>query len=180
MVGILACWGSSNASLKNVGILKNKGREKGANFRVFSTLEQCLSVFYGVASLKGRPLNMLPTLRNAAHVCENLLGIPVCQRNLMSSSFLIWNGCRMLLNACVSFTFFPTQANSWVCYSMLVCKAVVSDSPHCSSTSYLFGSTETETFRFILQDTGSSAVWCQTNSYFEVPQDQPVRNSCGK
>ena len=36
-------WGCINASLKNRGILKNKGCVKGANIWVFSTLEQCLS-----------------------------------------------------------------------------------------------------------------------------------------
>ena len=47
----------------NCGILKNKGCEKGANFRVFSisALEQCLSAFYDLVSLQGRPLSMLPS-----------------------------------------------------------------------------------------------------------------------
>ena len=58
IVGILARWGSIDASLKFCGILKNKGCEKGANFRLSSTLEQCLSAFYDVASLKGQPLSM--------------------------------------------------------------------------------------------------------------------------
>ena len=60
IVEILACWGSIDASLKNLVILKNKGREKGANFRVFSTLEHCLSAFCDMASLKGRQVEPFP------------------------------------------------------------------------------------------------------------------------
>ena len=58
---IVARWQSSDASLKNLGILKNEESEKGLNFGVFSTLEQCLSAFYDVASFKGRPLSILPS-----------------------------------------------------------------------------------------------------------------------
>ena len=36
-------------------------REKGANFRVFSTLEQCLGAFDAVASSKGRQWSILPS-----------------------------------------------------------------------------------------------------------------------
>ena len=47
--------------LKNLGILKNKEHEEGADFWVYSTLEQCLLAFYEVESLKGRPLSILPS-----------------------------------------------------------------------------------------------------------------------
>ena len=40
----------------------------GTNFRVFSTLEQCLSASYDVESLNGRPLSMLDSLWEKAYV----------------------------------------------------------------------------------------------------------------
>ena len=68
IVGILPRWGSIDASLKNLGIIQNKGCEKVVNFRLFSTLEQCLSAFYDVASLKGQPSSMLPSHWETASV----------------------------------------------------------------------------------------------------------------
>ena len=47
---------------------KNKRCEKGVNFRLFSTLEQCFSAFYDVASLKGQPFSMLPSHWETASV----------------------------------------------------------------------------------------------------------------
>ena len=65
IVGILA-HASIDASSKNIGIFKNKGREKGANFRVPLTLEQCLSAFHDQGSLNGRPLIIFPSLWKTA------------------------------------------------------------------------------------------------------------------
>ena len=75
--------GSIDASLKNLGILKNKGREKGANFRVFLNIGTVLLGVLGRSVLKRAAVEYVSfTLGNSLFslVAEPLQRGPAYQR----------------------------------------------------------------------------------------------------